>query len=554
MYNTRRFLGRMAGLLFCLTAVCFAATGALAVPITNYITVQPIDVCTPISCAPINNLLQASGRGLQTAISNPLTTQIGDIDSSTGSNLTRKILNQIGVDVTFLPVAKYQNATSASYFNINDVQFSLNTNGTLNTNQLTSPLFKALSDQPTISTTTLAGGTVATPANGAPVSTNPATINMFFVNNLIPLQPTLGPGGTLYGLGWLNNNGLAIDTAALTNRPDTIAHELVHNLGLDHYNLGLTTCDSTCAANLMTTGTQRTSPTTTTSALTMLGNGLGTGTADQLSTVQGTALTDPSSNLNPIPLVNTRITPGDSAPFHVSFDGAGRPGEYLSKLILTAPPDTGFFFEDGSFSSERSVTSSVTCTVLPCPDSTGNQLEIDFNPNTFTFNAENHDFLDFNIALCKNQESDSGFRCISNGDAASRPDLVLDGGTLTYQFETDQPVGGAIAEIYVTNGDLIQDTTVADLISNSQNQDPSMFAGLVNPDGTPYDGTDYTFAGPPGNLACSFPDQGCSLVLADAPNEDPPLPAPEPSSLLILLAGLGLTLLQQQSRWRCPAA
>jgi hypothetical protein len=75
----------------------------------------------------------------------------------------------------------------------------------------------------------------------SPLSSDPGTINLFFVNQLSP--PLLMPG-TLYGFSWIGNNGVAIGGDAffaptpLDARPDTIAHELGHNLGLDHGTYG----------------------------------------------------------------------------------------------------------------------------------------------------------------------------------------------------------------------------------------------------------------------------------------------------------------------------
>jgi len=116
-------------------------------------------------------------------------------------------------------------------------------------------------------------------------------INLFFVSKLNPPAA----GGTLYGFAWICNNGVAIGSntffapTPLQARPDTIAHELLHNLCLDHtiygagpYNLSNTTSNPTggilppfpakplalqcdpaypaCGANLMTAGNLRTEP------------------------------------------------------------------------------------------------------------------------------------------------------------------------------------------------------------------------------------------------------------------------------------------------------
>lgn len=78
---------------------------------------------------------------------------------------------------------------------------------------------------------------------GSPVfprNTDASTINMFFVSKLNPPAS----GGTLYGISWIGNNGIAIGgntffaPTPLQARPDTIAHELLHDLGLDHTTFG----------------------------------------------------------------------------------------------------------------------------------------------------------------------------------------------------------------------------------------------------------------------------------------------------------------------------
>jgi hypothetical protein len=161
---------------------------------------------------------------------------------------------------------------------------------------LTSALFKTLSQQDTTVTTPVAiskGGTPVAPLGGAGFTSapDPAVVNLFLVNTLNP-PPAIG--GTLYGLAWICNNGVAISSQTFAqSRPDTIAHELLHNLCLDHgtYGAGSWTapassgppyaapfgvvptipgtavpgqCDShypACGANLMTTGINRIEPT-----------------------------------------------------------------------------------------------------------------------------------------------------------------------------------------------------------------------------------------------------------------------------------------------------
>jgi hypothetical protein len=84
-----------------------------------------------------------------------------------------------------------------------------------------------------------------TPGNGQ--SPNPTTLNLYFVDSLIT------PGQVVRGVAYVNGNGFIIADNSVF---DTGAHELGHNLGLDH-----TTFGAGGPSNLMTTGGVRTIPT-----------------------------------------------------------------------------------------------------------------------------------------------------------------------------------------------------------------------------------------------------------------------------------------------------
>ena len=188
----------------------------------------------------------------------------------------------------------------AGTYKVNISQTVAKTTITASATTLTSPQFLTLSQQDTTVVSPVAiskGGQPVAPLGGgvSPFTGDPTVVNMFFVQHL---NPPLN-SGILYGFAWLCNNGVAIGgdtfspTAPLLARTDTIAHELLHDLCLDHttYGAGPYTgpsnpqlanilapggitppfpakplpleCDSNypaCAANLMTAGNLRTPP------------------------------------------------------------------------------------------------------------------------------------------------------------------------------------------------------------------------------------------------------------------------------------------------------
>ncbi len=375
-------------------------------PVTGYVVVNPIDVCgtagptSPTGCAPFNTLTRSPNPAQATT-----TTPIGFVDSTTNANVTRAIWLQAGIDITFLPMQEYNNTT---YQVINDINCGTGTGSTCS-----STLFKQLST---------AGAAI--PASGcksnctvplAPASAN--AINMFFVNTL-----TMTTGGSLFGFSWLNGNGVAISNSVFSfssfvpSRFDTLAHEIGHNLNLDHTTFGLpVTCTgvpSPSGCNLMDAGTIRVIPnssgcsSTKSGALFDLDTGLcgtsipTTPQADQLSlgasgtfTQQGESLL--SGFINPIPNVNA-IAGGGDVPFSVNFNGAGRQGEYIVAVVLALPD--GFKFGHNLFTQTGGSPQVFDADKLNGNNGKGNRnclkpldggpsiecLEIDFVAGTFT--------------------------------------------------------------------------------------------------------------------------------------------------------------------------
>jgi hypothetical protein len=378
-----------------------------------------------------------------------------------------------------LPAVQYPNAGQFLTLSVN-----------ANSNPLTSTQFQTLSDQSGISE-----GLPPSPA--PPLNGNPSTINMFLVNTLMPVTP---PGGTLYGFSWINNNGVAIAANSLSpvsGRPDTVAHELGHNLGLNHmdqFNPG---------------------DTRTLSSLGTVLNNLKSGAADQLNALQTGRVLDPSGFVNPIPEVDARVVaPGSSpGPFTVGFVAPGRPGEFLLKLTLAAPE--GVLFEPGTFavtSGSTGVPGNVTCEAL-C---SGSSITLDFTKGTFVNGAT----LGYTIAVCQQN---------SEGCTSGRPDLLLAGGTYTFEFETDNGSGTPVEQFQTTSQLAEAGDDIADLTASSQLPDLMIPSEILNPT---------TFVGFT-TIPCTATDGTCPpLMLADAdPAEDNP-PVPEPPSIAIMLAGL----------------
>ena len=451
------------GFCWLLAVVCLGPGAAVAqsVPITNFVVVQPIDVCssTGTSCAPFNTtstvgnvtcvgtiatttltvascssgtlhvsdslsgtgiaagtVITALGTGLggkgtytvnlsQTVPSTTITATgpIGFVvnpatgaayPATGGIDITRALLNQIGIDVLFNKIVQYNSPTNSTtgttYQTLNVVQ----TTNTVGNVIFQSQDFLTLSQQNTISQT----GKVPNPTipAGVPISPTPSVINMFFVNKLNP--PASQSGGQLYDFSWVNNNGVSIGGNTffppfpLTPRIDTLAHAIMHNLGLDHTTYGagpyepesatnpfppggilppipatpvLGECDAgypTCMANLMTAGNLRTEPTVacvlSTSAACSNKPTLANGMADQITTEaqskqfptllpvsQQAAVVDPSGFLQPIANSTTTLTAsGSSMTVNVAGPaaGSGRPNEKLLAWVLTLPPGLQF--------------------------------------------------------------------------------------------------------------------------------------------------------------------------------------------------------------------
>ena len=377
--------------LFLFSAVAFLASGA-ARAATQYVVIQPIDVCctggptskcTPpglitsqTGCAPFNNLTKSPDPSMATS-----TTPIGFVDTTTNVNITRAVWLQAGIDVTFLPLVV--NNRVAELNDTTDLTIQVDCSNGTNpcTGTLTSTHFQALS-KGTPGQTSGCTSDCSVPLGSATFPGSNA-INMFFVNSLLPGQGVAGP---LSGFAWLNGNGIAIAMNTFfgglgaTPRFDTLAHEIGHNLNLDHITNGAgALCSGTPSphgCNVMDAGSIRDlpastgcTPASTTSAsptggaLYDLDTGLCNAVvmpppnaiADQLilgnsptSTQQGQALL--SGFMNPIPNVGATAGGGDLS-FTVTYPkfikAGGRAGEFIFALVLALPD--GFKFGNNLF-------------------------------------------------------------------------------------------------------------------------------------------------------------------------------------------------------------
>ncbi len=456
----------------------------MAMAVTDYITVQPVTVCSagPTTCAPFNPFGQTGP-----------TAPVGYVDPATGLNITRAIYNQIGIDVTFLPVVQDLNASSFQTLHVTTDPTS---------GLLTSADFKTLSQQNGISQG-------AQPQ--APLSSNPTTMNFFFVNSLVPATP-----GLLYGFSWLNNNGSAIGAntfgvkvgiITLPGRPDTIAHEIGHVLDLDH-----TTFGAGAPTNLMTSGDTRTEP----SAAIVGGRAVWVnqiypnGTLDQLNSDQRGQILK-SGFINPIPLVTATITdPPVGFTYHVAFDGLGSLGKSLDRLTLTLPAglffDGGLQYLDGVLPTQALVNPSSCQSGLNC-------LQLDFVTGAFELGNS----LDYSIVVCRGSAGPNS-RC----GTVQLSDLI--GGTYTYQF----------SDLFETTGDLTAGLS-GELTSNSQDPNPDIPSQIVSP---------LSFVGASTKPCTALPDGSCPpLSLEDADPATAGGQIPEPPMLAILFGALGSTLL-----------
>jgi hypothetical protein len=204
--------------------------------------VQPTDVCASDGslCAPFNLTNRVGNPDNTDQTKNP----IGFVDTTTGKDITRVMLNQFGIDVTYLPVVRYNspiNPATLTTFQTLNVYLATqvpNCPSPTKSDTYTSCDFLTLSQQATSTPPTgIWQGATPTPPRNA----DPHVLDVYFVLQLYPVNQQ---GSTLYGFSWIGNNGVAIGkntffpTAPLRPRFDNLAHEFLHALGGTHDGFG----------------------------------------------------------------------------------------------------------------------------------------------------------------------------------------------------------------------------------------------------------------------------------------------------------------------------
>ena len=177
MLSDFRIVWKAAATGLALLLLSAALSAALALPIDRYLTVQPIAVCSDdgTGCADADGMLDRSRA------------------------VTQAVYDQTGTQIVYLPTRFYN---ETDYRTI-----------TLNPTGLTDEARQLLR------------------LPGHLQSENATTLNMYFVDRL---QDEVGQANAL-GFGFINGNGIIVGEGAFI---DTIAHEIGHNLGLDHNTLG----------------------------------------------------------------------------------------------------------------------------------------------------------------------------------------------------------------------------------------------------------------------------------------------------------------------------
>jgi len=406
------------------------AGSALAASNTDLqvVTIQPIAVCNT----------DGSGCGNAQGL-------INDAVPYVNANFAR-----LNMAVTFLPVAQF-----------NDSSY---TTTVVDQNRLTDQSRRLMRDP------------------GHSQNPNPQVLNMFFVPNL---QGTPGQGLPL-AYSFVNGNGLIIGP---NPRTDTIAHEISHNLGLDH-----TTFGAGASTNLVTTGTARLSPTDPSQ--------VSSNALDQLTSQQAGQLRAPLFSVNQTRMV-TMLSEGSAA---------GIPGARTSTLITVSPDGYPNLFRQpgpGGLPAGQDPAASPSS----LPNGLLTQVRVRFLSSTPV--ALTNPELAGRLETFTSFVTDPSFRC---GTSLFVPDCTSDASFQRYTLQgTRNLPAGAVEFVWNMQGAVIDSRQVACVSTGIPGQ-PCYYAvgNLANPSTPgpfrPYDAFSANFYDPvcaaswqPGQPLCAAP-------------------------------------------------
>jgi hypothetical protein len=266
-----------------LSAATFFFCGTALAQVNGFVVVNPIVVCDSngancptfgVQCSTNTSTGAYSCTQFNSPSTATVNTPIGVVDGDNNINLTRAIMAaQAGIDVAFFPVQQYNSPNTnkdpwttitPTYSTTSYQHLHLKTvickSGTVQA----SPDLAALTQHQICTEFGGVKGISNPPAAPSPAPPLASTLgesnalDVFFVTDF--------PGNAVYGISWINGDGVSIGSTATFSSPakgpgprfDVLAHEIGHALALDHNTFGLTTALN----NLMTTGSSRTIPST----------------------------------------------------------------------------------------------------------------------------------------------------------------------------------------------------------------------------------------------------------------------------------------------------